>query len=151
MWTLQSVSFVDRSRRDLPFPYGFTAQLWANTYKDDATGYTKFGARYYAPGIGRFSQPDPSWQEANRYLYAAANPCNFTDPTGLYSVGEGIRDCAMGAARSAAIAVGLAGPTAGTSLVGAIGAGCLLNVGAGVIADLATNDAVAEERVNKGG
>ena len=63
---------------------------YAGGYKDDATGYTKFGARYYAPGIGRFNQPDPSWQEANRYLYAGANPCNNTDPTGLISVGCGV-------------------------------------------------------------
>lgn len=26
--------------------------------------------------------PDPSDQETNPYLYAAANPCNYADPTG---------------------------------------------------------------------
>jgi RHS repeat-associated protein len=57
---------------------------YAGGHKDDATGYTKFGARYYAPSIGRFNQPDPSWQEQNRYLYAGANPTNNTDPTGLF-------------------------------------------------------------------
>ena len=58
---------------------------FAGGYKDDATGYTKFGARYYAPGLGRFNQPDPSGQEANAYLYAEANPCNRIDPSGLAS------------------------------------------------------------------
>jgi RHS repeat-associated protein len=60
---------------------------YAGGYKDDATGYTKFGARYYGPGHGRFTQADPSGQEQNRYLYAGANPINFTDPSGLL-VGE---------------------------------------------------------------
>jgi RHS repeat-associated protein len=61
-----------------PNPWRF-----AGGYKDDASGYTKFGARYYSPGIGRFSQPDPSWQEANRYAYVGCNPVNATDPSGL--------------------------------------------------------------------
>lgn len=56
---------------------------YAGGYKDTTTGYTKFGARYYNPTTGRFTQPDPSAQEANRYIYAAANPCNNSDPTGL--------------------------------------------------------------------
>lgn len=56
---------------------------YAGGYKDAATGYTKFGARYYNPAIGRFTQTDPSGQEANRYAYASCNPVNVTDPTGL--------------------------------------------------------------------
>lgn len=56
---------------------------YAGGHKDTATGYTKFGARYYDPNIGRFTQPDPSGQESNEYLYAEANPCNNTDVTGL--------------------------------------------------------------------
>ena len=56
---------------------------YAGGYKDAATGYTKFGARYYDPTTGRFNQPDPSGQEANAYLYAGANPVNNTDPSGL--------------------------------------------------------------------
>jgi RHS repeat-associated protein len=58
---------------------------YAGGYKDTPTGYTKFGARYYDASIGRFTQPDPSGQEQNRYLYAGANPCNNTDPSGLDS------------------------------------------------------------------
>ncbi|MFF1384747.1 RHS repeat-associated core domain-containing protein [Arthrobacter sp. NPDC058288] len=55
---------------------------YAGGYKD-ATGYTKFGARYYNPAAGRFTQPDPSGQEQNRYAYAGANPITNIDPTGL--------------------------------------------------------------------
>jgi len=39
--------------------------------------------------MSRFTQPDPSGQEANNYLYAAANPCNNTDPTGAYTDARG--------------------------------------------------------------
>lgn len=41
------------------------------------------GARYYDPNIGRFTQPDPSGQEKNPYLYAEGDPVNRIDPTGL--------------------------------------------------------------------
>lgn len=56
---------------------------YAGGYKDTTTGYTKFGARYYNPTTGRFTQPDPSGQETNTYLYAGANPITNTDPSGL--------------------------------------------------------------------
>ncbi|MEU7088101.1 RHS repeat-associated core domain-containing protein [Streptomyces achromogenes] len=49
----------------------------------DPTGLYKMGARYYDPNLGRFTQPDPSGQEQNPYLYAAGDPVNGTDPTGL--------------------------------------------------------------------
>ncbi len=41
------------------------------------------GARYYQPELGRWTQPDPSGQEANAYLYVGGNPVNFVDPSGL--------------------------------------------------------------------
>ncbi|CAM5562759.1 hypothetical protein SCALM49S_09159 [Streptomyces californicus] len=47
----------------------------------------KMGARYYDPDLGRFTQPDPSGQEANPYLYAASL-VNRTDPTGLFSFSD---------------------------------------------------------------
>ncbi|UYY83749.1 hypothetical protein OIT41_20780 (plasmid) [Arthrobacter sp. YA7-1] len=49
------------------------------------TQRTKFGARYYNPYRGRFTQPDPSGQEGNRYLYAGADQVNTADPSGLDS------------------------------------------------------------------
>ncbi|WP_374206370.1 RHS repeat-associated core domain-containing protein [Streptomyces sp. WAC04114] len=44
------------------------------------------GHRYYDPTLARFTQPDPSGQETNPYLYAAGDFINNSDPTGLYSV-----------------------------------------------------------------
>ncbi|MFI9773019.1 RHS repeat-associated core domain-containing protein [Streptomyces sp. NPDC052415] len=49
----------------------------------DPTGLYKMGHRYYDPQIGRFTQPDPSGQETNPYLYASGDPINHTDPSGL--------------------------------------------------------------------
>jgi RHS repeat-associated protein len=56
---------------------------YAGGYNDTTSNRIKFGARYYNPARGRFTQVDPSAQEANRYLYAGANPINSSDPTGL--------------------------------------------------------------------
>lgn len=41
-----------------------------------------FGARYYDPTLGRWTQQDPSGQEANAYAYAGCDPVNKVDPTG---------------------------------------------------------------------
>ncbi|MFJ3508574.1 RHS repeat-associated core domain-containing protein [Streptomyces luteogriseus] len=50
----------------------------AQTYRfagyQDPTGLYHFQARYYDANIGRFTQPDPSGQEKNPYLYAEADP-----------------------------------------------------------------------------
>ena len=50
-------------------------------------GLLKFGARYYDPSIGRWTQTDPIDQpadlrQANRYLFAGDDPVNLSDPSG---------------------------------------------------------------------
>ncbi|WP_420709155.1 RHS repeat-associated core domain-containing protein [Streptomyces sp. NRRL S-37] len=66
------------------------------------------GHRYYDPALGRFTQPDPSGQEENPYLYAAGDPVNRVDPTGL------LWDDIAGALKSGAKTVGRwAKPTPG--------------------------------------
>ncbi len=42
-----------------------------------------YGARYYDPYIGRFTQRDPIGDGVNWYAYVANNPLRFVDPTGL--------------------------------------------------------------------
>ncbi len=57
---------------------------------DEDTGLYYYGARYYDPELGRFTQPDsivPSAddpQSLNRYTYTRNNPLKFVDPTGHY-------------------------------------------------------------------
>ncbi len=58
-------------------PWRYTGQ-----YQDSATGLYKMGARYYQPELGRWTQPDPSGQDVNVYLYVSGNPVNFADPSG---------------------------------------------------------------------
>lgn len=61
---------------------------YAGGYYDRTTGMLKFGTRYYMPNQARWTQTDPIAGSPghpltmNPYLYAAANPCNVTDPTG---------------------------------------------------------------------
>jgi RHS repeat-associated protein len=55
---------------------------------DPVTGLVDMGARHYDPGRGRFTTPDtvigalPAPVSLNRYLYANADPVNYTDPDG---------------------------------------------------------------------
>lgn len=56
---------------------------YAGGYNDTTSNRIKFGARYYHPARGRFTQPDPSERESNRYAYVDCNPVNASDPSGL--------------------------------------------------------------------
>jgi RHS repeat-associated protein len=59
---------------------------YAAGFFDGSTGLTKFGARYYDPDLGRFTQRDPSGRDLP-YAYAGCDPVNNTDPTGLDVIG----------------------------------------------------------------
>ncbi|WP_345075398.1 RHS repeat-associated core domain-containing protein, partial [Paeniglutamicibacter cryotolerans] len=55
--------------------------------QDRTTGWVKYGARWYNPAIGRWTQQDTldaplDPANANRYAYAANDPTNNNDPTG---------------------------------------------------------------------
>ncbi|HJW94093.1 MAG TPA: RHS repeat-associated core domain-containing protein [Thermoanaerobaculia bacterium] len=62
-------------------PYGFAGGLY-----DPNTHLVHFGARDYDPSLGRFLTRDPigfAGGQANVYDYAANDPVNFVDPSGL--------------------------------------------------------------------
>ncbi len=52
--------------------------------RDDETGLYYFGARYYAPWLGRWTSSDPAGfvSGLNLYRYCSNNPIVFHDPTG---------------------------------------------------------------------
>ncbi|MFD8152637.1 RHS repeat-associated core domain-containing protein [Streptomyces sp. NPDC059720] len=60
------------------------------------TGLYHFQARYYDANIGRFTQPDPSGQEKNPYLYAEGDPVNRIDPNGTLSFGPVLDAISLG-------------------------------------------------------
>lgn len=80
----------------------------------------KFGARYYDPTLGTFTQPDPSGQERNLYAYASCNPVNNVDPTGLDCAGSIFGAVIGSIALAASVATLIAG--APTLILGAAGA-----------------------------
>ena len=78
------------SASDLAVDERFTAQRRLDAGGGNANRELyHYGARWYLPGVGIFTQPDllgPSRrnpQRLNRYAYVLNNPLRFTDPTGL--------------------------------------------------------------------
>ncbi len=58
-------------------PWGFAGGFL------DPTQLVKFGARYYDPNVGRWTQCDGSSSApANKYVYAGDDPVNGADPSG---------------------------------------------------------------------
>ncbi|GAA1351631.1 hypothetical protein GCM10009612_08730 [Streptomyces beijiangensis] len=88
--------------------------------QQDPTGIYHLGARYYDPNIGRFTQPDPSGQEANPYLYAEDDPVNRIDPSGLWGWGE-VLGGMLGTAIGITVTVITGNPYLGFALGGCIG------------------------------
>jgi len=68
---------------------GYTGEWW-----DGDVGLLYLRARWYAPGMGRFTRRD-EWQgdrqrplTLNPYLYVLANPTRYTDPSGHIASGS---------------------------------------------------------------
>jgi RHS repeat-associated protein len=68
--------------------------LYQSEQFDAGTGLVYLRARYYNPALGRFTARDPfdgfpaSPASEHKYFYAAQDPVNGRDPTGLYDLGE---------------------------------------------------------------
>jgi RHS repeat-associated protein len=68
-----------RSQTETPKRYRFTGME-----RDDETGLSYHGKRYYAPWLGRWTSCDPLGLAAgpDLYVYARSNPIRFVDPEG---------------------------------------------------------------------
>lgn len=108
-------------------PYGESAgnnqnpMRFTGEYLDDASGLYHLRARDYDPELGRFLQPDPlplgpTAPYVSSYAYAYNRPTFFTDPSGMFGLGD-ITDAVGSAADAVGDAAGdvadFAGETAG--------------------------------------
>ncbi len=93
-------------REEQRYPYGLdrktegTAKadyVYTGKELDEETGLIYFGARYYAPELGRWASPDPLFvenveqllklpHEGNLYTYGANNPETFIDTAGSFAI-----------------------------------------------------------------
>lgn len=67
-------------------PFGFAGGIY-----DADTGLVRFGARDYDPMVGRWTSKDPIGFDSNRtniYVYAANDPVNRSDQSGLFDFGD---------------------------------------------------------------
>jgi RHS repeat-associated protein len=68
--------------------------LFAGEQLDAATGDYYLRQRFYDAGTGRFTRRDTYEGDTfspitlNKYVYGNGNPVNYTDPSGLFSIGE---------------------------------------------------------------
>ena len=69
-----------RNQTETPQRYRYTGKE-----RDEESGLYYHGARYYAPWLGRWINPDPAGliDGTNLYIYVANNPLKYKDPTGL--------------------------------------------------------------------
>jgi RHS repeat-associated protein len=89
------------------FPYGSTSYQavrrmmetpkryrYSGKERDEESGFYYYGARYYAPWLGRWASCDPSGLRdgSNLYRYTRDSPVLFTDPSGLQTLFDPTKD-----------------------------------------------------------
>ncbi len=72
-----------RSQTETPKRYRYTGKE-----RDEESGFSYHGARYYAPWLGRWTSCDPAGlvDGPNRYEYVTGNPVKRVDPNGKWGV-----------------------------------------------------------------
>ena len=109
--------------------------------RDEETGLYYYGARYYAPWIGRWISCDPAGlvDGSNVYRYVKNSPINTTDPTGMWEM-PSWRTVAVVAA---VVVVGTVVTVATAGAAGPLVVGAVASIGlTGTAATVATGVAV---------
>ena len=73
--------------------YKYSAKEWMPAF---GLNLYDFSARQYDPILCRFTSPDPlnfNYPQLSPYLYCAANPINYSDPTGLNPIFDPFGNC----------------------------------------------------------
>lgn len=107
------------SQTQTPKRYRFTSKE-----RDDETGLLYFGARYYAPWLGRWTSADPSGisDGLNPYVYCSDSPVQKVDPDGRFDFDfgafkEGLKEAAVGAAIGVGVVLVVAAAVVAAPLV----------------------------------
>ena len=121
---------------------------YASGYFDSNTNLYHFGARYYDPSLGRWTQQDPvagslgDLRSADRYAYANDDPVNMVDPSGKASLPCGFSVAfnyfLMGSAFG-----GFIGLLAGGSIGGIAAGVATLGVGSAIVGGLLLSGGIA--------
>lgn len=97
---------------------------YAGKERDEESGFYYYGARYYAPWLGRWTSCDPSgFQDGlNVYAYCSNSPAQYVDSDGRFKFNkekfaEGMKDAAIG------LAIGL---VVGAALLSGVGEAAIL-------------------------
>jgi RHS repeat-associated protein len=75
-----------RSQTETPKRYRYTRKE-----RDEENGLSYYGARYYAPWLGRWISPDPRQlvDGVNIFQFTRANPIRYVDPSGTQTAPSG--------------------------------------------------------------
>ena len=119
--------------------------------RDDATGLSMLGARYYDEGTGQFLSVDPQLDPSNpaqfnAYVYSGNNPLTWSDPSGLNWFSDKISGAAKAAAgwvnkyQAEIVGAVAGGVTFAGCMVGTAGAGSVgCAAAAGAVGGAVTN------------